>query len=153
MRALICRQWGDLDQLKLAEVGPPVPTATQILIEVEATAVNYADAIMVAGNYQTKPPFPFAPGLEAAGTVVACGSDVAGFQPGDRVMALLNYGGMAEQAVAEQVDTWAVPPAMNFSDAGAFPITYFSSDVALRWQGCSNLVRPCLYSVRLVGLV
>ncbi len=135
MRALICREWGDLDQLELAEVEPPVPSATQILIDVEATAVNYADAIMVAGNYQTKPPFPFAPGLEAAGTVVACGSEVGGFQLGDRVMALLNYGGMAELAVAEQADTWIVPPGMNFFDAGAFPIAYFSSDVALRWQG------------------
>lgn len=135
MRALICRQWGDIDQLKVADVEPPIPTATQILIDVETTAVNYADAIMVAGNYQTKPPLPFAPGLEAAGTIAACGDAVSGFQPGDRVMALLNYGGMAEQAVAEQVDAWAIPPAMNFTDAGAFPIAYFSSDVALRWQG------------------
>lgn len=134
MRALICRQWGDVDQLKLAEIEPPVPSPTQILIDVETAAVNYADAIMIAGNYQTKPPFPFAPGLEAAGTVAACGCKVSRFKPGDRVMALLNYGGMAEQAVAEETDTWIVPPAMNFSDAGAFPIAYFSSDVALRWR-------------------
>ena len=135
MRALICRQFGDLEQLEITEVEPPVPTDTQILINVETTAVNYADAIMVAGNYQTKPALPFSPGLEAAGTVAACGAAVSRFRPGDRVMALLNYGGMAEQAVAEQTDTWAIPVAMDFIDAGAFPIAYFSSDVALRWQG------------------
>ena len=135
MRALICRQWGDVDQLKVAEVPPPIPTETEILIDVETTAVNYADAIMVAGNYQTKPHLPFAPGLEAAGTVAACGKSVTRFRPGDRVMALLNYGGMAEQAIAAETDTWAIPSAMDFIDAGAFPIAYFSSDVALRWQG------------------
>ena len=135
MRALICRQWGDVNQLKVAEVPLPVPTETEILIDVETTAVNYADAIMVAGNYQTKPHLPFAPGLEAAGTVAACGKSVTRFRPGDRVMALLNYGGMAEQAIAAETDTWAIPSAMNFIDAGAFPIAYFSSDVALRWQG------------------
>ncbi len=48
VRALICRQWGDVDQLKVAEVPPPVPTETEILIDVETTAVNYADAIMIA---------------------------------------------------------------------------------------------------------
>ena len=135
MRALVCRQWGEVDTLELAEVDPPVPSARQILIETAATAVNYADAIMVAGNYQTKPPFPFSPGLETAGTVLACGDEVTRFRPGDRVMALLHYGGMAEQAVAEESDTWAVPREMNLDDAGAFPIAYFSFDVALRWQG------------------
>lgn len=124
-----------MDQLKVAEVPPPVPTETEILIDVETTAVNYADAIMIAGNYQTKPHLPFAPGLEAAGTVAACGRSVTRFRPGDRVMALLNYGGMAEQAIAAETDTWAIPNGMNFIDAGAFPIAYFSSDVALRWQG------------------
>ena len=135
MRALICRQWGEVDGLELADIAPPVPGPTQILIDVHATAVNYADAIMVAGNYQTKPPFPFAPGLEAAGVVAACGGEVTRFRPGDRVMALLNYGGMAEQAVAEASDAWPIPAAMSFTDAGAFPVAYLSSDVALRWQG------------------
>ncbi len=135
MRALICRQFGGLDQLELAEVAAPEPGPTQILMDVHVTCANYADAIMVAGNYQTKPRFPFAPGLEAAGTVRACGSAVTRFKPGERVMALLHFGGMAEQAIAEESDTWAIPPAMPFRDAGAFPVAYLSSDVAIRWQG------------------
>lgn len=135
MRALICRQWGELDQLEIGEVPSPEPTSSQIVIETVATAVNYADAIMVGGTYQTKPPFPFSPGLETAGTVVACGDAVTRFKPGDRVMALLHYGGLAEQAVAEESDSWAIPPSMDFIDAAAFPVAYLSSDVALRWQG------------------
>ena len=135
MRALICRRWGELDELHIASVPTPEPSPTQILIMVEATAVNYADAIMVSGKYQTKPPFPFSPGLETAGTVIACGDQVTRFSLGDRVMSLLHYGGLAEQAVAEESDSWAIPAGMDFVDAGAFPIAYLSSDVALRWQG------------------
>ncbi|MDA0822146.1 MAG: NADPH:quinone oxidoreductase family protein [Proteobacteria bacterium] len=135
MRALICRQWGGLDQLEIASVAAPTPSESQILISCEATAVNYADAIMVSGKYQTKPPLPFSPGLETAGTVLACGSQVTRFSPGDRVMSLLHFGGLAEQAVAEESDSWKIPETMDIVDAGAFPIAYLSSDVALRWQG------------------
>lgn len=135
MRALICERWGELDQLTVETVPTPEPSDSQLLILVEAVSVNYADAIMVSGNYQTKPAFPFSPGLEAAGTVIACGSKVTRFQPGDRVMSLLHFGGLAEQAVAEESDSWEIPDSMSFTDAGAFPIAYLSSDVALRWQG------------------
>ncbi|MBI1735490.1 MAG: NADPH:quinone oxidoreductase family protein [Candidatus Rokubacteria bacterium] len=135
MRALICRAWGPIDTLALANVPRPGPTPRQVLIDVKATGVNYADSIMVAGKYQTKPPFPFSPGLETAGVVRECGSDVTRFKPGDRVMAILAYGGFAEHAVAEEAETFAIPPGMPFDEAGAFPIAYISSHVAIRWQG------------------
>ncbi|MBV9814909.1 MAG: NADPH:quinone oxidoreductase family protein [Alphaproteobacteria bacterium] len=135
MRALICRQWGAIDQLILGEVPVPEPGPDEVLIRVKATAVNYADSIMVAGRYQTKPPLPFSPGLETAGEVDACGRDVSGFRPGDRVMAILAYGGLAEFAVAPAAETYRTPEDMSFAEAGAFPIAYFSSHVAIRWQG------------------
>ena len=135
MRALVCHEWGEIDQLRVEALEPPVPAPDQVLIKVAACAVNYADAIMVSGNYQTKPPFPFAPGLEAAGTVAEVGDEVEGFKIGDRVMALLDYGGMAEYAIAKYSDTWVIPDRMSLRDAAAFPIAYLSSDVALRWQG------------------
>ena len=135
MRALICTQWGSVDELQVGELPAPIPQESQVLIKCEATAINYADAIMVSGNYQTRPEFPFAPGLETAGTVVACGRKVTRVKPGDKVMALLHHGGLAEEALAEESDTWKIPSEMSFTDAGAFPVAYFSSDVALRWQG------------------
>ena len=135
MRAVLCRGWGTIDELTLAEVPPPAPSAGEVLIAVKATAVNYADATMVAGRYQTKPPLPFSPGLETAGLVVACGEGVTRFSPGDRVMAILAYGGLAEMAVAPEAETFAIPEGMSFEEAGAFPIAYISSHVALRWQG------------------
>ncbi|MCW5746945.1 MAG: NADPH:quinone oxidoreductase family protein [Alphaproteobacteria bacterium] len=135
MRALICHRYGGLDELSVGEAPVPTPAADEVLIRVKATAVNYADAIMVAGSYQTKPALPFSPGLETAGVVAARGRDVRGLQPGDRVMAILAYGGLAEYAVAPAAETYVIPDAMGFAEAGAFPVAYISSHVALRWQG------------------
>jgi NADPH2:quinone reductase len=135
MRALLCRAWGEVETLTLEDVAPPKVGPGQVLIDVKATAVNYADAIMVPGRYQTKPPLPFSPGLETAGVVAACGEGVTRFSPGDRVMAILPYGGMAEQALADEVETFAIPSGMDFDEAGAFPIDELLSHVAIRWQG------------------
>ncbi len=135
MRAVLCREWGPLDGLTMADVPAPTPAAGEVLIAVKATAVNYADALMVAGRYQTKPPLPFSPGLETAGIVAACGEGVTRFEPGDRVMAILPYGGLAEMAVAPEAETFAIPDGMSFDEAGAFPVAYISSHVAIRWQG------------------
>ena len=135
MRAVVCRAWGDVEDLKVEDVPPPAPGPGEVLIDVKATAVNYADALLVAGRYQTKPPLPFSPGLETAGVVAACGEGVSRFSRGDRVMAILAYGGLAEMAVAPEAETFAIPAGMSFEEAGAFPIAYISSHVALRWQG------------------
>jgi len=134
MRAVICRAWGAIDALTLQDVDSPTPGSGQVVIDVKATGVNYADSIMVAGRYQTKPPLPFSPGLETAGVVARCGDGVTRYRPGDRVMAILASGGFAEQAVADDVETFAIPDSMPFDDAGAFPIAYLSSHVAIRWQ-------------------
>ena len=135
MRAVLCHGWGAVEDLTIADVPAPTPAAGEVLIAVRATAVNYADAIMVAGRYQTRPPLPFSPGLETAGIVTACGEGVTRFKPGDRVMAILAYGGLAEMAVAPEAETFAIPDGMSFDEAGAFPIAYISSHVAIQWQG------------------
>lgn len=134
MRAVLCHAWGAVEGLQLGDAPPPIPADGEVVIAVRAVGINYADAIMVAGRYQTKPPLPFSPGLEAAGTVAACGDRVTRFKPGNRVMALLAHGGLAELAVAPEAETFAIPDRMSFEEAGAFPVAYISSHVALRWQ-------------------
>src|SRR2546425_3392863 len=135
MRAVICRAWGAVDDLTVEDVAPPTPGRGQVVIDVQATGVNYADSIMVAGRYQTRPTLPFSPGLEAAGVVTQCGDGVTRYQPGDHVMAILPYGGFAERALADEVETFAIPSTMPFDEAGAFSIAYISSHGALRRQG------------------
>src|SRR3970040_2455709 len=100
MRAVLCQEGGAVQSLQPGDAPPPIPAGGELVIAVRAVGINYADAIMVAGRYQTKPPRPFSPGLEAAGIVAACGDRVTRFRPGDRVMALLAPGGLAEPAVA-----------------------------------------------------
>ena len=134
MRAVLCHAWGEVEGLRLGDAPPPIPAEGEVVLAVRAAGINYADALMVAGRYQTKPPLPFSPGLEAAGIVAACGDGVTRFRPGDRVMAILAHGGLAELAVAPEAETFAIPDRMSFEEAGAFPIAYISSHVALRWQ-------------------
>ena len=105
MRAVICRAWGAVEDLTVEDIVPPQPGPGEVLIAVKATAVNYADALLVAGRYQTRPALPFSPGLETAGVVLQCGAGVRRFTPGDQVMAILPYGGLAEQALAAEEDT------------------------------------------------
>src|SRR2546429_382881 len=96
MRALIRRRGGPGDDLKLEDVAPQRPGPGQGVIDIRGAGVNYADPIRVAGRYQTRPPFPFSPGLETAGVVTRRGVGVTRFKTGDRVMGILAYGGLTE---------------------------------------------------------
>ncbi|MFP6699010.1 MAG: NADPH:quinone oxidoreductase family protein [Alphaproteobacteria bacterium] len=135
MRALICRDWGDIDTLEMADIAVPEPGPGQVLLDIVASSANFADSIMVAGNYQTKPDFPFAPGLEGAGRVAKLGPGVEHLQVGDAVMAKLAHGGFAEHAVAEAAETWPLFDGMDFGIGAAFAVAYLSAHVAIRWQG------------------
>lgn len=139
MRAVICRAWGGPESLKVEEVAPPAPGPDQVLIEVAAAGVNFADTLMIAGKYQEKPAFPFSPGLEIAGSVRAIGAKVSGLEPGQRVMALTDWGGYAEMALARAGDVYPIPAALTperfgWAEAGGFPITYGTAHGALRWH-------------------
>jgi NADPH2:quinone reductase len=131
----LCKAWGSVTNLTLEDVAPPVAGPGDVLIDVKAVGVNFADSLLVAGQYQTKPDLPFAPGLEASGVVAAIGDGVENVKTGDRVMAMLAHGGYAEQVVTKADDVFAIPDGMSFDDAAAFPVAYISSDVAIRWQG------------------
>jgi len=134
MRAIICRAWGDPRDLAAGEMEAPAPTDSEVLIDVKAAGVNFADSLMIAGKYQEKPSFPFAPGLEAAGIVRAVGASVTRVKPGDRVLVLTNFGAYAELAVAAESDVFVIPDTMEWATAAGFPITYGTAHGALRWH-------------------
>lgn len=135
MRALACRQYGGPEVLSVQDVPAPGPLDPErVLLEIHAAAANFADSLMVEGTYQTRPPFPFAPGIECAGVVRAVGEGCERLRVGDRVMALLDHSGFAELATARETDAAVVPPGMSTVEASAFPVAYLSSHVALRWQ-------------------
>jgi NADPH2:quinone reductase len=128
MRAALVREWG---RLEAGEAPKPAPGPGQVLIAVAAAGVNFADTLLVAGKYQEKPTFPFAPGLEAAGTVAACGPGAARFKPGDRVLATAEYGAFAEFAAVPEGDAFAIPAGMDFVTAAGFPVIYGTAHLAL----------------------
>lgn len=134
MKAVLCRAWGGPQDLTFEEAATPEPGPDQVLIEVAAAGVNFADTLMIAGKYQEKPAFPFSPGLEIAGTIGALGANVAGLRLGQRVMALIDWGGYAEAALAQAGDVYAIPDALGWAEAAGFPITYGTAHGALRWH-------------------
>jgi len=115
----------------LQDLASPLPGPGEVLIAVAACGLNFADLLMRDGKYQEKPPLPYTPGMEIAGTVLALGQDVTGPAPGTRVMAFVNHGGLAEQAIAPANRVVQIPDAMPFADAAAFPIAYGTSHLAL----------------------
>jgi NADPH2:quinone reductase len=135
MRAILCRTLGDdLSTLTLEDL-PPSPLGPGALrISTHAAGVNFADSLVVAGKYQEKPPLPFVPGFEIAGTVAEIGAGVEGFSVGDRVMALTGSGGFADEAVVPADSAFRIPDAMSFEAAAGFPIAYGTSHGALDWR-------------------
>lgn len=109
----------------------PAPDAGEVRIAVRACALNFADLLMRDGKYQEKPPFPYTPGMEVAGVVTAVGPGVAGPLPGTRVLAFVNWGGLAEEVIAPANRVVALPDTMPFDEAAAFPIAYGTSHLAL----------------------
>ena len=82
MRAVVCRELSGLDGLALEDVPLPEPGPGEVRIRVRAAGLNFADSLMIKGQYQDKPALPFVPGLEVAGQIERCGEGVAGFTPG-----------------------------------------------------------------------
>ena len=84
MKAVLCRSYGKPENLTLEEIADPIPGLSQVLVEVEASAVNFPDVLMIEGNYQSQPPMPFSPGGEFSGTVTEVGADCQKFKEGDK---------------------------------------------------------------------
>jgi len=132
MWAILCREWGGPDELEFDEAPEPEMVEGGVRINVKAAGLNFADTLMIKGEYQVKPLHPFSPGLEVSGTVMECASSVTRVKPGDRVMAMVHHGGFAEQAVANESEVYVIPDNMDFVSAAAFPVVYGTSHVGLK---------------------
>lgn len=135
MRAVLSRAAGGPQTLVFEEIEAPVPKAGEVLIKVAACGVNFPDALIIEDKYQSRPQRPFAPGGEVAGTIEAVGADVAGLEPGERVLASVGWGGMAEKVVTVPERCVVIPSAMPFDEAAAFLMTYGTSYHALIDRG------------------
>lgn len=110
---------------------PAKPERGQASVAIAACGLNFADLLMQDGTYQERPPLPFIPGMEIAGTVMALGPDTIGPAPGTRVAVVAGFGGLAEMGCFPVSRMVALPAAMPFTDAAAFQIAYGTSYLGL----------------------
>ena len=97
MKALLCTRYGTPDDLTLADISDPVAGAGEVVVRIEAAALNFFDTLIIANKYQTKPPLPFSPAAEFAGKIEVLGAGVTDFVVGDRVVACSGYGAARER--------------------------------------------------------
>ena len=135
MRAILIREHGEPDSLKIEDIPTPTIGDDDVLIDVHAIGVNYPDLLVIGGQYQILPPKPFSPGKDAAGIVVAVGKLVTSCKPGERVVAQVEHGAYAEQLRARGVNCFVIPKSMSFNEAAAMGLVYQTAHFALFERG------------------
>jgi len=131
MKAVLCKSYGPPESLTFEEIESPPLARGGVRIGVHACGVNFPDVLIIKGEYQFKPPFPFSPGAEVSGVVLEVGSDVKNFSVGDRVIGMTGWNGFAEEAVVDAAKCLKMPAQMDFAAAAALPMTYGTSYHAL----------------------
>ena len=137
MRAILVRQFGGPEVLRLEDVPDPKPGPAEVLVRVRAAGVNPVDVYMVTGTYPRKPALPFIPGSDGAGEVEAVGPGVKGFAPGDRVY-IAGHGGTssgagtyAERVVCAPAQLHRLPARATFAQGAALGVPYTTAYRAL----------------------
>jgi len=131
MFAWLCENPTGVDALTWKELPTPVPGPGEVLLGIEAASLNFPDLLIVQNKYQMKPPLPFVPGSEYAGTVVALGEGVRHLSVGQKVACLSGTGGFGTHTLAKAALCLPLPTAFPAIDAAAFIMTYATSYHAL----------------------
>ncbi|CAI9091923.1 OLC1v1027044C2 [Oldenlandia corymbosa var. corymbosa] len=164
MEALVCKKLGDptlpLDHsdapftLSTTHPIPELTSPTSVRVRVKANSLNFATYLQILGKYQEKPPLPFIPGSDYSGIVDSVGSKVTKFKVGDPVCSFAALGSFAQFTVADESELFAVPEGCDLVAAGALPVAYGTSHVALvhRAQLQPNQVLLVLGAAGGVGL-
>jgi NADPH:quinone reductase len=131
MHAWLCDNPTGVDALQWREMPTPQPAPDEVVVAIAAASLNFPDLLMVQNKYQIKPPTPFVPGAEFAGTVTQVGSDVQHLQVGQAVACLAGTGAFATHTVAKAAMCLPLPAGFPMADAAAFIMAYATSHHAL----------------------
>ncbi|HKW56231.1 MAG TPA: NADPH:quinone reductase [Candidatus Acidoferrum sp.] len=132
MKAIRVHQFGGPEVLKLDEIATPKPAVGQVLVRVHAAGVNPYDTYMRAGTYAVKPPLPYTPGSDAAGTIEAVGDGVSRVKTGDRVYTAKTVSGAyAEYAIALEEQVHPLPQGISFAQGSGVWVPYGTAYHAL----------------------
>ncbi len=132
MKAVLCKEYGPPESLVIADVPAAKAGKGEVVVAVKACSVNFPDTLIIQGKYQFKPPMPFSPGSDVTGTITAVGEGVTRAKVGDRVLALMGWGGFAQEVVASEDRLTPLPDGLDFVTASAFLMTYSTSYYALK---------------------
>jgi NADPH:quinone reductase-like Zn-dependent oxidoreductase len=130
-RAILIERHGRPEVLVERDVPVRQAGPDEVQVKVHAVGVNFADLFMRAGLYDTVPPRPYSPGFEIAGQVAHVGPNVTGWKEGDRVVALLRYGGYARDVVVPVRQLFRHPDTLTPDMAAAIPVAFLTAWVAL----------------------
>src|SRR3954471_408506 len=132
MKAVLARAYGPPESLAVEDLPSLQPKPGEVVVAVHAAAVNFPDTLMIEDRYQIRPPLPFSPGGEVAGTVKALGAGVPGWRPGARVTAACRWGGFAEEVLTTPDRLVAIPEGASMEAAAALLITYGTTQYGLQ---------------------
>lgn len=131
MRVVAITRHGEPDVLAVRQRPDPVAGPGQVVVEVRAAGVNFADLMARVGLYDPAPKPPAVVGYEVAGTIAAVGEGVAPERLGERVMAGTRFGGYAERVAVPASDALALPERLSFAQGAAIPVNYATAWAAL----------------------
>lgn len=132
MKAIVVREFGPPEVMKLEDVDTPQPTGTQVLVRVRAIGVNPVETYIRSGVYASVPPLPYTPGKDGAGIVEAVGGEVTKWKAGDRVYTAQSVSGTyAEFTVCEEIDLGRLPENVDFPQGAGIWTPYATSYRAL----------------------
>ena len=132
MRALVCKEYGPPESHAIIDWDDPVPGDDDIAFDVHAAGLNFADVLIMAGQYQVRPPLPYIAGNEAAGVVTSVGANVTRFKPGDRIIGALRGGAFAEKSTVNENAAIPAPDKLDFEQAATFSVAYGTSYHAMK---------------------
>ncbi len=132
MKAIISVEPGPPNTLELTDIEAPTAGEGEVVITVEAAALNFFDTLIIEDKYQFKPERPFSPGAEVAGRVASIGEGVADFSVGDAVMAYTGWSGCREQVVVKADMVVPLPAGFDMNVASGLTVTYGTTLHALR---------------------
>ena len=135
MKAVQFTEYGGPDVLKMVELGKPKPAPNEVLIEIHLVGVNYADTARREGKYVVPTMLPFIPGAEIGGVVVEVGEEVTNVKIGERVVTLIESGGYAEYAVADERSVIPLKEEQDLKEAVSLPLQGLSAYHILKTMG------------------
>jgi NADPH2:quinone reductase len=119
-KIVVCRELGPPERLRLEEIPSAPLKPGEVRVAIRAAGINFPDVLMVAGEYQLKPPLPFTPGVEAAGDIVEVDSAARGVAVGDKVIVKMRHGAYCSEAVVTPAQLTPMPSTFDYAEAATF---------------------------------